>query len=114
MMQSGMYFPDIVGQSSRRNQFMIEGSIEDWYSRRLEFHHRCESYIEQQLASGQWCGCRTTYAMRAGDQHAHGSQRTIRPSASWWHLVRWRNGSICMQAALWLLDALYRTKTRKL
>jgi signal transduction histidine kinase/FixJ family two-component response regulator len=54
MMQPGVYFPDIVWEGIRRNQFIIEGAVEDWYSRRLEFHHRCEGYMEQQLASGQW------------------------------------------------------------
>lgn len=54
MMQPGVYFPDIVWEGIRRGQFIIEGAVEDWYSRRLEFHHRCEGYMEQQLASGQW------------------------------------------------------------
>lgn len=54
MMQPGVYFPDIVWESIRRNQFFIEGAVEDWFSRRLEFHHRCEGYMEQQLVSGQW------------------------------------------------------------
>jgi signal transduction histidine kinase/DNA-binding NarL/FixJ family response regulator len=54
MMRPGVYFPDIVWEGIRRNQFIIEGTVEDWYSRRLEFHHRCEGYMEQQLASGQW------------------------------------------------------------
>jgi signal transduction histidine kinase/DNA-binding NarL/FixJ family response regulator len=54
MMHPGVYFPDIVWEGIRRGQFIIEGAVEDWYSRRLEFHHRCEGYMEQQLASGQW------------------------------------------------------------
>jgi len=54
MMQPGVYFPDIVWEGIRRNQFIIAGAVENWYSRRLEFHHRCEGYMEQQLASGQW------------------------------------------------------------
>jgi signal transduction histidine kinase/CheY-like chemotaxis protein len=54
MMIAGAYFPDIVWESIVRKQFIIEDSPEEWYSRRLEFHHRCEGYMEQQLVTGQW------------------------------------------------------------
>jgi signal transduction histidine kinase/DNA-binding NarL/FixJ family response regulator len=54
MMIPGVYFPDIVWESIQRKQFIIEEEPEEWYARRLEFHHRCEGYMEQQLASGQW------------------------------------------------------------
>ena len=54
MMKPGVYFPDIVWESIQRQQFIIEESPEMWFSRRLEFHHRCEGYMEQQLATGQW------------------------------------------------------------
>ncbi|WP_426441285.1 ATP-binding protein [Bradyrhizobium genosp. P] len=54
MMHPGVYFPDIVWEGICRNQFIIEGSAENWFSRRLEFHHRCEGYMDQQLANGQW------------------------------------------------------------
>jgi signal transduction histidine kinase/DNA-binding NarL/FixJ family response regulator len=54
MMRPGVYFPDIVWESIQRKQFIIEESPEMWFSRRLEFHHRCEGYMEQQLATGQW------------------------------------------------------------
>ena len=54
MMKVGAYFPDIVWESIVRKQFIIQESPEEWYSRRLEFHHRCEGYMEQQLVTGQW------------------------------------------------------------
>jgi signal transduction histidine kinase/DNA-binding NarL/FixJ family response regulator len=54
MMKPGVYFPDIVWESLQRKQFIIEESAEEWYARRLEFHHRCEGYMEQQLVTGQW------------------------------------------------------------
>jgi len=54
MMKVGVYFPDIVWESIVRKQFIIQESPEEWYSRRLEFHHRCEGYMEQQLVTGQW------------------------------------------------------------
>lgn len=54
MMQPGVYFPDIVWESLQRKQFIIEESPEEWYARRLEFHRRCEGYMEQQLVTGQW------------------------------------------------------------
>jgi signal transduction histidine kinase/DNA-binding NarL/FixJ family response regulator len=54
MMKPGVYFPDIVWESIQREQFILQESPEEWYSRRLEFHHRCEGYMEQQLATGQW------------------------------------------------------------
>src|SRR5437870_3837915 len=49
MMQPGVYFPDIVWESLQRQQFIIHESPQEWYARRLEFHHRCEGYMEQQL-----------------------------------------------------------------
>jgi len=49
MMKPGVYFPDILWESIQRKQFIIEGSPEAWSSRRLEFHRRCEGYMEQQL-----------------------------------------------------------------
>jgi signal transduction histidine kinase/DNA-binding NarL/FixJ family response regulator len=54
MMKPGVYFPDIVWESIQREQFILQESPEEWFSRRLEFHHRCEGYMEQQLATGQW------------------------------------------------------------
>jgi signal transduction histidine kinase/CheY-like chemotaxis protein len=54
MMVPGAYFPDIVRESIKRKQFIFEEDPEEWYARRLEFHRRCEGYMEQQLASGQW------------------------------------------------------------
>ncbi|MDQ8732334.1 ATP-binding protein [Bradyrhizobium sp. LHD-71] len=54
MMKPGVYFPDIVWESIQRKQFIFQESPGEWFSRRLEFHHRCEGYMEQQLATGQW------------------------------------------------------------
>jgi signal transduction histidine kinase/DNA-binding NarL/FixJ family response regulator len=54
LMKPGVYFPDIVWASIQRKQFVFDESPEMWFSRRLEFHHRCEGYMEQQLVSGQW------------------------------------------------------------